>query len=113
MLTASLTNFVDSDDEYFEDDDSALRIFPLTLLSDIPLQSQALQQELLREVPVFDLSLLDAIAQYLLERRSVSRKCVISRASHGIASTARPFFRIQFENSSILSHMLVTGKQQT
>ena len=80
MFTASLTNPVDSDGEYFEHIHSALPwlVFPLTCLRDITLQSRALQQELLREVPIFDLSLLDAIALYLLEIRSVSRKCVIS-----------------------------------
>jgi hypothetical protein len=80
MFTASLTNPVDSDGEYFEHIHSALPwlVFPLTCLRDITLQSRALQQELLREVPIFDLSLLDAIALYLLEIGSVSRKCVIS-----------------------------------
>ena len=78
MLTASLTSVVDSDDEYLEDEVLALRRFPLTLLDDILLRSQALQQELLREVHAFELSLLDAIALYLIETRSLSRKCVIS-----------------------------------
>ena len=73
MLKSTLTKTLDSDDEFFDGDEAALQISPLTCLDDTTVQSKRLQREIeahLGGQPVFPsgrMSLLDVIAVYLVE----------------------------------------------
>ena len=72
MLKSTLTNVVDSDDEFFDGDEKALQIHPLTFLNDIAVKSSILQRELLEGLPAFPLSLLDIIATFLVKLKHLS-----------------------------------------
>ena len=61
MLKSTLTSVVDSDDEFFDGDEKALQIHPLTFLDDIAVKSPILKHELLEGLPAFPLSLLDIL----------------------------------------------------
>ena len=65
-------------DEYFDSVEASIRIAPLTLLKDIKLKDGVFKQKLLQDCPrtVF-LSLLDAVAFYLIKRPRASQ-CLIS-----------------------------------
>ena len=73
MLKSTFTYEVDSEDEFFDGDEAALRISPLNCLADKILQSERLQREIeahLGGQPVFPygrMSLLDVIAMYLVK----------------------------------------------
>lgn len=77
MLKSTLTNMVESDDEYMDGPWEALRTHPLTFLDDCRLMSPSLEHELLRDLPRSRLTVLDVIVMFLIKRprRAVLLPC--------------------------------------
>ena len=81
MLKSTLTNVVDSDDEFFDGQEQALQIHPLTLLDDMAVNSPILEREILDGLPAYRLSLLDIVATFLVELKHFSSDYHILRLS--------------------------------
>ena len=65
MWSTAMTSF-------FDGDEKALQIRPLTFLDDIAVKSPILERELLEGLPAFPLSLLDIIATFLVKLKNLS-----------------------------------------
>ena len=76
MRKSLLTNLVDSDDEFFDSNEAAVRLHPLTLLDDFRLspssEKQFLSQTYLTRMRG---SILDVVAMFLVKGQAVDDQC--------------------------------------